>query len=61
MTTVTKTFRTSKGIRVVKGTQVEVIRYMNGVNVNLAKITGEGFDFITTLGLVKKLTDYNNK
>ena len=30
MTTVTKTFRTSKGIRVVKGTKVEVIRYMNG-------------------------------
>lgn len=61
MTTVTKTFRTSKGIRVVKGTKVEVIRYMNGVNVNLANITGEGFDFITTLGLVKKLTDYNKK
>tara|TARA_B100001564_G_C20143613_1_gene447711 strand:+ start:192 stop:374 length:183 start_codon:yes stop_codon:yes gene_type:complete len=59
MNNVVRNFRTSEGKRVTEGTQVEVTRFINGVDVPFAKISGEGFSFITTLSLAKKMTDYD--
>ena len=43
MNNVVRNFRTSEGKRVTEGTQVEVTRFINGVDVPFAKISGEGF------------------